>query len=152
MHTHTHTPLLPVKGQTAAPPPEGAPGICESTPITAPQLEVMNQLVTLSFYSARITRSPHSSNLGASVRDRAEGALIDTTREFAGLGYLLVVGVSREREIIYCCSLFLEEIMGDIHILHSEQLYEGSCLNKLQHADTLYKTYWRSFKLSTCNL
>lgn len=100
---HTHTPLLPVKGQTAAQPPEGAPGICESTPITAPQLEVMNQLVTLSFYSARIT---HSSNLGASVRDRAEGALIDTTREFAGLGYLLVVSVSRERDYILLFFIF----------------------------------------------
>lgn len=77
-----HTPLLPVKGQTAAPPPEGAPGICKPTPITSPQLQVMNQLVTLSFYTAHITLPTHSSNLGASVSEG--GPIIDSMSEVAG--------------------------------------------------------------------
>lgn len=46
-----------VKGQTVTPPLKGTPGGCESTPITSLQLEVMNQLVTLSFYSAWLPTS-----------------------------------------------------------------------------------------------
>lgn len=62
-----------VKGQTATPPLKGTPGACESTPITSLQLEVMNQLVTRSFYSclaARVTPDapteglPSESELG----------------------------------------------------------------------------------------
>lgn len=63
----------------------------------------MNQLVTLSFYTAPITLSPHSSNMGASVRDGAEGPIIDNMREVAGLGHLLV-SVSRGR--LYAVVLF----------------------------------------------
>ncbi len=72
---------MPVKGQTAAPPTEGAPGIYESTPITSSQLQVMNQLVTLSFYTGPITLPPPSLNSGASVGDGAEVSTIDSTRE-----------------------------------------------------------------------
>lgn len=50
----------------------------------------MNQLVTLSFYTGPITLPPHSSNMGASVRDGAEGPIIDNMRDVADLGHLLI--------------------------------------------------------------
>lgn len=65
----------------------------------------MNQLVALSFYTAPITLPPHSSNLGASVTDGAEGLIIDNMREGAGLAGAFA-GQCISREII-CSFLFL---------------------------------------------
>lgn len=93
----------------------------------------MTQLVTLSFYSARLTLSTYNSKLGASVRKSGKGpSHWQHTQGFSG-----VVGQCISKEDIYCCSLFWEEIMADINIAHSVQLSGGSCLNKLQHAHTL---------------
>lgn len=95
----------------------------------------MNQLVTLSFYTAPITPPPHNSNMGASGRDGAEGLIVDDMREVADFGHLLV-SVAQGR--LYTVVLFLwEEIIVDMQIPHPEQLSGGSRLSKLQHAHTL---------------
>lgn len=115
-----------------------------------PQLEAMNQLVTLSFYSCRITLTTAPRKFrGICPLRWAEGhthrRAWTTAGVFSGRSHLVlvVVVVSASPEALaYSVGLyFWIEIMGDMHILHAEQLSGGSCLNKLQHARTLYKTY-----------
>ena len=105
----------------------------------------MNQLVTLSFYTAPITLPPCSSNLGASVGDGAEGPMVYNTRDITGQFIL--------REIMYWYSFihfyfyfftFWEEIMVDMYEVctyQPEQLSGGSWLGKLQHAHALYEAH-----------
>lgn len=147
-----HTPpfSFPVGGQAAAPPPEGAPGICESTPITSPQLEAMNQLVTLLFYPGRITLTTSLRKFrGVCPLRWTEGhthaAINDGEESFLEGRWWRRrprrSAASPEAPAYSVALYFWIEIMGDVHILHAEQLSGGSCLNKLQHARTLYKTY-----------
>lgn len=117
-----HSPFFfPVGGQAAAPPPEGAPGICESTPITSPQLEAMNQLVTLLFYPGRITLTTSLRKFrGVCPLRWTEGHTCGHKRrrgEFSGRALVAaaaattVSGVSRG-PCIQCCSLFLDRDNG----------------------------------------
>lgn len=150
-HTCAHSPtplfFFPVEGQAAAPPPEGAPGICESTPITSPQLEAMNQLVTLSFCAARIAPAASRRKFrGVCPLRWAEGhthAPINNGEGGFLEGHLVAptVVASPEAPAHSVGLYFWLETMSDMHKLRAEQLSGSSCLNKLQHARTLYKTY-----------
>lgn len=102
IHTRTHGCLMLVKGQTATPPLKGTPGACESTPITSLQLEVMNQLVTLSFYSAWLPASlPHPKAPTKGLLSENELAILTFLRQMSVLLLRRVLGIFGERCFIF---------------------------------------------------
>lgn len=112
-HARMHGCLMLVKGQTATPPLKGTPGACKSTPITSLQLEVMNQLVTLSFYSARLPASLlHLAAQTKGLLSEIELGILAFLRQTS---LLLPCRLSAylEKDTFF---LFLEELSTDVRV------------------------------------